>query len=158
MADISMENVISRKLKNSQEKKSITIGVNCKLTLSDAKLLSVKALPVHLNQESYTAMERSHQFLKNCIDQRMPIYGINTHFGDQVNFLEPYLKNSDVNESDYYKSINNRQENLIKAHSCALGDIIRPDIIRIAMMLRAHCLHKAILAFRMKQWMPLLLI
>lgn len=123
---------------NHSDKKQIIIGFNQKLTLLDVKLLAVNHLPVHISNDSLVPMWQSYEFLKSCIDQRMPIYGINTSFGDQVNYLDPYIK--DPNPAKYYSSINDRQENLIKSHSCALGEIIRPEIIKIAMMLRGHCL------------------
>jgi histidine ammonia-lyase len=121
-------------------KKHIAIGANQKLSVTDAKLLASQPIAVKLAEESHDVMNESYQFLKTCIDQRMPIYGINTHFGDQVSFLDPYLKNTDIEQTEYYASINNRQKNLIKSHACALGEIVRPEIIKIAMMLRAHCL------------------
>src|SRR5690242_729459 len=99
-------------------KSQITIGVNTRLTLSDAKLLATTSVPVQLNPESYAAMDKSYQFLRFCIDNRMPIYGMNTHFGDQVKFLDPYLTDASIAYAEYNASINRRQENLIKSHAC----------------------------------------
>jgi histidine ammonia-lyase len=123
---------------NKSNKQSITIGVNCKLRLADLHLLASTSTPVRLSPGSYAAMEASHRFLKTFIDQRKPIYGINTQFGDQVSYLDPFLH--DENEALYYESIHQRQENLIRSHSCGLGDIISIKTIKVAMMLRAHCL------------------
>lgn len=117
---------------------NLFIGANCKLTLSDANLLAKHAVPVHLSPEAYIAMENSHHYLQSCVDTRIPIYGINTHFGDQVGFVDPCLKTEDTLQ--YYQSINQRQENIIKSLACGLGDAIPPEIIRTTLMLRAHCL------------------
>src|SRR5438552_2269352 len=122
MSDIAMESSIRNKNDINIHKSHITIGVNCKLTLFDAKLLAFKALPVELHPDSYPEMNRSYQFLQASVDQHKPIYGLNTHFGDQVRFLDPYLKSHDIDQSLYYESIDARQENLIKSHSCGLGD------------------------------------
>lgn len=114
------------------------IGSNCRLTLADAKQLATHATVVELNTDSHEKMATSYLFLKNYLDQRLPIYGINTHFGDQVGLLDANLKDADATR--YYESINARQENLIRSHSCGLGDVVAPEIVRVAMMLRAHCL------------------
>ncbi len=133
-----MEETIEHRNNSITNKQHIVIGVDCKLTLIDAKLLSTKAIPVHISRESHQIMEHSYQFLKAAIDRRTPIYGINTNFGDQVNFLDPHLKNNDL--AVYRESINARQENIIKSLACGLGDIIPNEIVRTTMMLRAHCL------------------
>jgi len=117
---------------------SINIGTRCRLLLDDIKRLTHGSVKVKLSHDSYDAIARSHAFLKSCIDARIPIYGINTHFGDQVNLLDTHLFNT--NTIEYYASINARQINLIRSHSCGLGSMIKPEIIKIAMMLRAHCL------------------
>lgn len=134
-----LENAMESKKTDTRESKfSITIGTNCKLSLSDAKRLAAENIPVEITPESYVSMNHSYQFLKSAIDQRIPIYGINTNFGDQVNFIDSNLKNKD--SLSYYKSINSRQKNIIKSLSCGLGNIIPAEIVKITMMLRAHCL------------------
>lgn len=141
MLEYDTGNILSTTQKLIQtDKKCITIGVNQKLTLMDIKLLAANHLPVNISPESYAPIARSYEFLKSCIDQRMAIYGINTHFGDQVNYLDPYIKNQTINQTQYYSSIHDRQDNLIKSHACSLGNCVRPEIVKIAMMLRAHCL------------------
>lgn len=119
---------------------NIIIGADSRLTLHDAKLIAKRHSPISLSTSSPAAIERSFLFLKSCIDQRIAIYGLNTHFGDQVSFLDSYIKNSTINPEHYYESINARQENLIKSHACGLGQILSPEVVRVAMMLRAHCL------------------
>lgn len=121
----------------TKTKQSIMIGTNCKLTLADANQLASGSATVSLSSDSFTTMDNSYRFLRSCIDQRMPIYGINTHFGDQVSLIDT---NINADETAYYNSINSRQENLIKSHSCGLGPIIPPETIRVAIMLRAHCI------------------
>lgn len=116
----------------------IYIGTHSQLTLADAKLLACKPVPVLLNPDSYPTMNASYEYLQSCIKNRMPIYGVNTNFGDQVNFLDANLKNQD--ESASYESISTRQESLIRSLACSMGHIIPPEIIRITMMLRTHCL------------------
>ncbi len=82
-------------------------------------------------------MNKSYEFLKKAIDQRVPIYGINTQFGDQVTLLD---ENFEGSSKEYYESIENRQKALINSHCCGLGDVVLIDFVRVAMILRAHCL------------------
>ena len=80
MSEFTAENQLNHKPLTKTTKRIISVGLNSKLTLLDAKLLAYKALPVSLTPDSYPAMEVSYQFLKECIQKRLPIYGINTHF------------------------------------------------------------------------------
>lgn len=116
----------------------ITIGASRKLTLHDIKRLASGIIPVELSKEAYTALDHSYAFLHSCIEQRMPIYGINTNFGDQVRFIDPHLNNHDP--LIYYQAINARQKNIIKSLACSIGPTVSPEIIKITMILRAHCL------------------
>jgi len=132
--------VITRYETNHQlsHKTSILIGANCKLTLGDAKLLATRFVPVELNPDAYKPMEQSYQFLKSQIDQRIPVYGTNTNFGDQATHINENLRSDD--SSVYYASIHTQQKNIIKSLACSLGNTVAPEITRITMMLRAHCL------------------
>jgi phenylalanine ammonia-lyase len=131
-------------------KQRILIGGDSTLTLQDAKLLAKKAIPVELVREAYSTVEESYAFLNKGVAQRDAIYGINTQFGDQVNILEPYLKNDQNDTRDYYDSINARQINLIRSHSCGLGHLIPAEVIKVTMMLRAHCLGQGYSGVRLK--------
>lgn len=124
--------------KSSIKKPRVSIGPTNKLTLLDAKKVGIDLMPVHLNKNAYPEMQHSHAFLQNYINKRVPVYGINTQFGDQVNLLDDNLKNN--NSSLYYDSINDRQSNLIKSHACGIGDAVSPEIVRVAILLRTQCL------------------
>ncbi len=131
-------------------KQRILIGGTTALTLQDAKLLAKKAIPVELAREAYSTIEESYEFLNKGVAQRDAIYGINTQFGDQVNILEPYLRNDQNDTRDYYDSINTRQINLIRSHSCGLGHLIPAEVVKVTMMLRSHCLGKGYSGVRLK--------
>lgn len=140
MTNIAMQRHIRNRSKRKLNSNLpyITIGARQKLSLQDIDSFILHSLKVQLSPESLQPMEQSHQFLKACIDNRMPIYGTNTNFGDQVNAIDPHLKDKDT--TLYYESILRRQKNIIKSLSCGLGGIIPIDIIRVAMLLRAHCI------------------
>lgn len=115
----------------------ITIGAEKWLSLTDIISLIRNSSMVVVSQDTYNAMTHSYQFLKTQIDKRIPVYGINTNFGDQVNFIDPTLHSE--NEI-YHAAINARQTNIIKSLACGLGAEVAPEIVKVTMMLRAHCL------------------
>jgi histidine ammonia-lyase len=116
----------------------IIIGAGKTLSLLEANFLAKNKPLVQLSDQSRSLMKKSFTFLKNYMDAKLPIYGINTQFGDQVSLLDPHIQTE--NQDAYNESINMRQENLLKSHACGLGNIIDPEIIKVTMMLRAHCL------------------
>lgn len=116
---------------------NIVIGANKRLSLEDAYRLSRQSVTVNISSDSYTAIDKCFNFLKSQIASRVTVYGINTNFGDQVTYIDPHLTSSD---ELYYQSINKRQENIIKSLSCGLGMEVDPSIVKVTMMLRAHCL------------------
>lgn len=138
MTNITMECNINNQDKTLSSTRGITIGVNSKLTLSDIKFFTQTSPTVSLSESTEASVDRSYQFLKSCVDKRIPIYGLNTNFGDQVSLTDPYLKNED--NSLYQQSIVRRQKNIIQSLACSLGDTVSVPIVRTTMLLRAHCL------------------
>lgn len=117
---------------------SVSIGYGCQLTLASAHNLAEEAASVALPPQAIERMGSSYQFLKHHVDLRIPIYGVNTNFGDQVRYINSTIKEEETEQ--YYASINERQENIIRSLSCGLGPIVDPQIVRVTMLLRAHCL------------------
>jgi histidine ammonia-lyase len=116
---------------------AVIIGPTCKLRLCDIKKVAFKNFTATLHQDTYDIMKSSYDFLKSYVANRTPIYGINTQFGDQVNMLDRYMEEDDLL---YYGSISARQRNLIKSHNCGMGMPVASEIIKVTMLLRAHCL------------------
>lgn len=139
MSSSLLEEKLGSSLHHETTKKTLAVGVHKKLNLSDINLFNRDVLTVDLTQETPSAIKYSYESLKSFIDKRLPVYGINTNFGDQVNFLDSHLKNNSDSLA-YMNSIYERQENLIKSHSCGLGRVVEKDIIRTAILLRIHCL------------------
>lgn len=132
MSEMTIECRIDSTLKK-ENKKLVTIGKQLKLKLQDVKCVATHHVSAELSAESILFMEQSKNFLQNCVEQRMPIYGVNTNFGDQVGFLDNLNAPS-------YESISFRQENLVRSMACSAGNILPADVVRAAMLLRAHCL------------------
>jgi histidine ammonia-lyase len=120
---------------NQSEK--IMIGQQTWLSLEDGKNISTGRHQLELNPISLPKIQESYGFLRGMIAKRIPIYGINTQFGDQVNLLDEAMYQ---HQDHYLASIEARQKNLIKSHCCGLGEITLTPIVRLAMALRAQCL------------------
>jgi histidine ammonia-lyase len=116
----------------------VTIGSACKLSFASIHAVAHNLSPVALPPQTREIIQTSYQFLKVHVDSRIPIYGVNTNFGDQVRYIDVVLKETD--DVDYYESINERQKNIIRSLSCGLGSVVSPQIVRVSMLLRAHCL------------------
>lgn len=122
----------------ASKKTIVTLGRGCQLTLASAHEITQSKSSVALPPAAIDSIESAYQFLKKHVDKRIPIYGVNTNFGDQVRYIDVAIK--DLDSQKYYDSIQDRQENIIRSLSCGLGPIVSPHIIRVTMMLRAHCL------------------
>lgn len=139
-----MEDTKTEKQTNKTENQSpankayISIGRGSRLSIDCAYQLARQNFSVAVNPPTMDAVNEAYQFLKAHVDKRIPIYGINTNFGDQVRYIDTAIK--DANAVDYYDSIKDRQENIVRSLSCGLGSIVSPEIVKVAMMLRAHCL------------------
>lgn len=137
--DVPVKHLAQQKKSIAQfAKTSLNIGRGSRLTIACSEALVQFANPISLTSEADEAIEEAYQFLKIHVDSRIPIYGINTNFGDQVRYIDASIK--EIEDLNYYESINDRQANIIRSLSCGMGDAVDPHIIRVTMMLRAHCL------------------
>lgn len=93
-----------------------------------------------LDPESRGKMNAAHRVFCSSMDSRIPIYGLNTQFGDQVTLLDRHL--DDYESDNYRNSLVDRQYNLVRSHNCGLGDVVDEEIVRGAMILRAQCLSR----------------
>lgn len=124
--------------RGNADKTLITIGNGCRLTIASSQLLTQQTTSIALSLQAAQSVDAAYQFLKVHVDSRVPIYGVNTNFGDQVRYIDAAIKETEA--MDYHSEINERQENIIRSLSCGLGTIVSPHIVRATMMLRAHCL------------------
>ncbi|MES2436946.1 MAG: aromatic amino acid ammonia-lyase [Patescibacteria group bacterium] len=117
--------------------KNINVGKKVSLNLEDCHKVGRMSHKVSLHKDSIKYIIESNEYLLENAFERMPIYGLNTQFGNQVNMLDNHLTDG---FNEYRKSINDRQYNLIKSHNIGLGEEISEDIVRTSIFLRAHCL------------------
>ena len=117
---------------------TIHLGGDHWLTLEESQSIARNGSKVELLKDARDLMLQSLETLHKYADGRTPVYGLNTQFGSQVNLLDVNLTNH--NHQDYYDSLKQRQLNLIRSHNCGLGEEAPDEVVRTAMVLRAHCL------------------
>lgn len=95
---------------------------------------------VTLDPASIASMNASHAFFSDKMQTRVPIYGLNTQFGDQVTLLDEHR--DDYETERYQDSLRSRQNNLIRSHNCGMGELAPGEVVRGAMLLRSRCLSR----------------
>lgn len=95
---------------------------------------------VSLDATSRASMLKAHAFFSGKVESRVPIYGLNTQFGDQVVLLDKHL--DDYDGERYQSSLQNRQDSLIRSHNCGLGEVAPVEVVRGAMLLRSRCMSR----------------
>jgi phenylalanine ammonia-lyase len=115
----------------------IIIGAKRKLTLESCIKAGREMGKVQLDPKAFDNIQKSHSILQQFSNQRLPVYGLNTQFGNNANMLDANITNG---SDEYSQSIKQRQLNLVVSHNIGLGEETPEEVVRVAMMLRAHCL------------------
>lgn len=85
--------------------------------------------PIVLSVEGKARINHCRKYLDNKVKESdVPIYGVTTGFG------------SLCNRSISAEQLTTLQENLVKSHACSMGDEVRPDIVRLMLLLKAYAL------------------
>ena len=118
----------------------VVVGDPLNIDLKTLVAVARHGAPVSLDAATRSRMADCHSFFTSKIDSRVPIYGLNTQFGDQVVLLDKHL--DDYEGESYNTSLKNRQNSLIKSHNCGMGELAPSEVIRGAMLLRSRCLSR----------------
>ncbi len=118
----------------------VVVGGSADLDLKALVAVARHGAPVMLDAAAHTRMKQSQAFFSSKVDSRVPIYGLNTQFGDQVVLLDEHL--DDYEGERYQNSLKNRQNSLIKSHNCGMGELAPTEVVRGAMLLRSRCLSR----------------
>lgn len=118
----------------------VVVGGSRHVDVESLVAVARQQAPVALDPDSRASMRASEAFFASQMDSRVPIYGLNTQFGDQVVLLDRHL--DDYEGERYQNSLKNRQNSLIKSHNCGMGELAPTDVVRGAMLLRARCLSR----------------
>lgn len=100
-----------------------------RLTLGQLRHILDNNVRVELSQVAVERIEKCREYLdKKIADSAEPVYGITTGFGSLCNVSVP---------ADGLAAL---QENLVKSHSCGLGEMLDPQIVRIMLLLKVRSL------------------
>ncbi|MGD9994348.1 MAG: histidine ammonia-lyase [Salinivirgaceae bacterium] len=87
------------------------------------------AFQLELSEQATQAIVQCRAYLdKKVAAHPEPIYGINTGFGSLCN---KSISNDELGQL---------QKNLVMSHACGTGDLVRPEIIKLMLLLKAHAL------------------
>lgn len=100
------------------------------LTLEEVVAVSRHNVKVALSEEAVAKIQTSRKLVEDFVENEKVVYGITTGFGK---FSDVFI------EKEQSKKL---QENLIMSHSCGVGQPLKTEYVRAAMLLRANALAK----------------
>ncbi len=106
------------------------------LTIEDVVACARDFERVNISIESNEAMIKSQKLVMDLLHSKKIVYGVNTGFGS--------LSTEKIDKQD----VERLQVNLLRSHSCGVGDLLSIDIVRAMMILRANSLAKGFSGIR----------
>jgi phenylalanine ammonia-lyase len=100
------------------------------LTIRDALDVSRRGRTVTLSETAADAVRASRELKQSLILRETPIYGVTTGFGDSAHRQISSTKTAEL------------QQNVLRFLGCGTGPVAPPEVVRVAMLLRANCLAK----------------
>ena len=99
------------------------------LTLDKVKEIIDSHARLVLSEESIQAIEKCRRYLDTKMDDIVrPVYGVTTGFGSLCNVTIPADKLSQL------------QYNLVVSHACGSGETVRPEIVKLMLLLKVQSL------------------
>lgn len=99
------------------------------LTLDKIKEIIDSHARLVLSEESIQAIEKCRRYLDTKMDDiGRPVYGVTTGFGSLCNVTIPADKLSQL------------QYNLVVSHACGSGETVRPEIVKLMLLLKVQSL------------------
>ena len=96
------------------------------LSVYDVFAIAVQREEVELSQEQFEAIQQVHNRVQTWGEEKHPIYGVNTGFGELVYMLIPPQYKTDL------------QVNLLRSHAAGGGEPFSDDIVRAIMAVRLN--------------------
>jgi histidine ammonia-lyase/phenylalanine ammonia-lyase len=100
------------------------------LTIRDALEVARGVRTVQLSQRAAEAVRACRELKRTLIAEEIPIYGVTTGLGDSAHRQVSSAKTAEL------------QRNLLRFLGCGTGPLTPPEVVRVAMLLRANCLSK----------------
>ncbi|MBQ5582644.1 MAG: histidine ammonia-lyase [Bacteroidales bacterium] len=102
---------------------------NQRLTVARINEILINGMQLELSNESIEAIVKCRKYLdRKMADTSHPVYGVTTGFGSLCNVTIP---EEDLSQLQY---------NLVISHACGTGDEVRPEIVRIMLLLKIQSL------------------
>ena len=102
---------------------------NKHLTIEKVNEIVSKGLKLELSQESEAAIIKCRKFLDSKMeDIGRPVYGVTTGFGSLCNITIPA------------EDLSQLQHNLVMSHACGTGETVRPEIVKLMLLLKVQSL------------------
>ena len=102
---------------------------NKRLTIEKVNEIITKGYKLELSKESEAAILKCRHFLDSKMgDIGRPVYGITTGFGSLCNITVPADELSQL------------QHNLVMSHACGTGETVRPEIVKLMLLLKVQSL------------------
>ena len=99
------------------------------LSLERLQEIVVKGEKLALSDEAVAAIEKCRKYLdRKMEDIDRPVYGITTGFGSLYNVTIPA------------EDLSQLQHNLVMSHACGTGEEVRPEIVKLMLLLKAQSL------------------
>ena len=100
-----------------------------RLTIETAGLLLAEGSHLTLSKESEEAIIKCRKYLDSKMeDIRRPVYGVTTGFGSLCNIT---IAAEDLSQL---------QHNLVMSHACGTGETVRPEIVKLMLLLKVQSL------------------
>lgn len=100
-----------------------------RLTIERVKEILDNHEQLQLGDEAIAAIEKCRKYLDSKMgDIGHPVYGVTTGFGSLCNISIPE------------KELSQLQHNLVMSHACGMGEEVRPEIVKIMLLLKAQSL------------------
>ena len=102
---------------------------NKRLTIEKVNEIITKGYKLELSKDSEAAILKCRHFLDSKMgDIGRPVYGITTGFGSLCNITVPADELSQL------------QHNLVMSHACGTGETVRPEIVKLMLLLKVQSL------------------
>lgn len=99
------------------------------LTIDRVKEIIDNHMQLELGKEAIAAIEKCRKFLDSKMeDIGRPVYGVTTGFGSLCNITIPA------------EDLSQLQHNLVMSHACGMGEEVRPEIVKLMLLLKAQSL------------------
>ena len=100
-----------------------------RLTIEKVKDIILTGKKLELGKEAEAAIEKCRKFLDSKMeDIGRPVYGVTTGFGSLCNITIPA------------EDLSRLQHNLVMSHACGTGETVRPEIVKMMLLLKIQSL------------------